>query len=256
MKFLIFLRFVMTAVLTYVGGTFLMKQTDYIDLLLDGVALIFIVEIASVLYEQTVRDDVRAQTEDIYPMKVVMYGIESLNRLPGLVDIISIMALVTLCYGILWTHKENIVQPVYDALDCTCRTRGDKCVEAQKFDFDFWHNYWQVVVPGVFANIEKLKTGAAVGVSYLLSRGPEQHTAPAAKMKDQRATHANSKRRMLNSHVDMALHHLDDTRDDKVLAKPLPGSSHHFREQTVHPEKAKEPHQKHHKKHHQSETRD
>merc|ERR1719265_1590163 len=250
MKLLTFSRFAMTAVLTYVGGVFLMKQTDYIDLLLDGVALIFIVEIASVLYEQTLRDDVRAQTEDIYPIKVEMYGIEWLNRQPGLVDIVSIMSLVALCYGIIYLHRSTIVQPVYDALDCTCRTRGDKCVEAQKFDFDFWHNYWQVVVPGVFANIEKLKGGALVGVSYLLNQGPHQQTAPVAEMGDHHATHANSKRRMLNANG-KAGHHLDDNRKNKVPAKPVTISS-----PTVHHDKrAKEQHQKHHKKHHQAETR-
>eukprot|EP00746_Dinoflagellata_sp_MGD_P164548 gnl/MRDRNA2_/MRDRNA2_93240_c0_seq1.p1 gnl/MRDRNA2_/MRDRNA2_93240_c0~~gnl/MRDRNA2_/MRDRNA2_93240_c0_seq1.p1 ORF type:complete len:637 (-),score=118.41 gnl/MRDRNA2_/MRDRNA2_93240_c0_seq1:112-2022(-) len=253
MKFLIFLRFVMTAVLTYVGGTFLMKQTDYIDLLLDGVALIFIVEIASVLYEQVLRDEVRDQTEDIYPMKVEMYGIESLNRQPALVDIICIMSLLAICYGVLYLHKTNIVQPVYDSLDCTCRTRGDKCVEAQKFDFDFWHNYWQVVVPGVFSNIEKLKTGAAAGVSYLMSHGAE--AAPLAEMRDHHVTHANSKRRMLNANIGMKGHHLDDNGDNKLPARPVAGSSHESHERTVHHERRKEQHQKHHKKHHQSETK-
>jgi hypothetical protein len=257
MKFLIFLRLAMTAVLTWVGCTFLMKQTDYIDLLLDGVALIFIVEIASTLYEQVLRDEVRDQTEDIYPIKVEMYGIEAINRHPALVDIICVFSLLVLVYAITVYHENTIVEPVYNALDCTCRSRGDKCVEAQKFDFDFWYNYWKVVVPGVFANVEKLKAGASGGVSYLLSLGPEQQTASAAGVLDHHKKHAKEeedmpkkkkhasiqhKKRMLNAHehehehvakvhknahAAKGVHGLDDHRKDKVPAKPSARSSHH-----------------------------
>eukprot|EP00746_Dinoflagellata_sp_MGD_P016163 gnl/MRDRNA2_/MRDRNA2_136355_c0_seq1.p1 gnl/MRDRNA2_/MRDRNA2_136355_c0~~gnl/MRDRNA2_/MRDRNA2_136355_c0_seq1.p1 ORF type:complete len:594 (-),score=93.66 gnl/MRDRNA2_/MRDRNA2_136355_c0_seq1:17-1798(-) len=183
MKLLLVFRTTLTAVLTWVGGTFLLKQTDYIDLLLDGVALIFIVEIASMLYAQVLRDEVRDQTEDIYPMKVTMYGIEWLNRRPALVDIICIFSLMIGTYFILWNHRNTIVEPVLNALDCTCRSRGEHCMEAQKFDYDFWDHYWKEVVPAVFDNVEKLKSGGAgvaTAVSYLHHNSvAEQHVAHA-----------------------------------------------------------------------------
>jgi hypothetical protein len=184
MKLLLLLRTIMTAVLSWVGATFLLKQTDYIDLLLDGVALIFIVEIASVLYEQVLRDEVRDQTEDIYPMKVIMYGIEWLNRRPALVDIICLFSLIIGCYVILWNHRKTIVEPVLHALDCTCRSNGERCAEAQKFDYDFWYQYWKNVVPAVFENVQKLKNGGAgvaAASSYLIhGRLLERNVAPVA----------------------------------------------------------------------------
>lgn len=261
MKCLIVVRFIMTGVLTYVGGIFLMRQTDYIDLLLDGVALIYIVEIASVLYEQILRDEVRDQTEDIYPMRVKMYGIEWLNRQPALVDIICIAVLVGGSYAILHHHRETIVETVYDALDCTCRTRGDKCVEAQKFDFDFWHDYWKDVVPGVFGNVEKLKASgasvAAAGVSYLLHKGPEQTTAPAGeifahhKMHASGTTHARGKRRMLNARAVEKSDVFDDSGDDKARST----SSEHLHRKSAHHQNPEGRHYEKHKKNHRRQEK-
>jgi len=247
MKCLIILRLFMTGVLTWVGGTFLLKQTDYIDLLLDGVALIFIVEIASVLYEQILRDDVRDQTEDIKPMKVIMYGIEWLNRRPALVDIICVFSLIIGTYFILWEHKKTIVEPVLNALDCTCRSRGEKCMETQKFNYDFWHDYWKNVVPGVFENVEKLKAGGAstavAGASYLLhSGGPEHHVV-----------HARGGRHMLNTHVIENDDDLDADLDDAAPRRTSKTSNyeksiHHWgKEQQNHHDKHETPSRHHHR---------
>jgi hypothetical protein len=240
MRFLILLRAFMTAVLTWVGTTFLLKQVDYIDLMLDGVALIFIVEVASLLYEQVLRDEVRDQTEDIFPMKVVMYGIEWLNRRPALVDIICVFALVAGTYGIMMNHRKTIVDPVYEALDCTCRTRGDKCMEAQKFDYDFWYDYWKNVVPGVFTEVAKLKAGgasaAAGAASYFFGmNGPEKV--------DPVNYGVHQAKRMLN-------------KKRVVKDEPSISSSSHLHHKSLHHTRHQEQHQHkhgktHHRRHHQ-----
>jgi hypothetical protein len=264
MKFLILSRAVMTAILTWVGMTFLLKQTDYIDLMLDGVALIFIVEVASLLYEQVLRDEVRDQTEDIFPMKVLMYGIEWLNRRPALVDIICVFTLIAGTYGIMWHNRQTIVDPVYDALDCTCRTRGDKCMEARKFDYDFWHQYWKEVVPGVFADLDQLKAGgasaAAGAAAYLLNLGgPEEVPAAHAEEEEKAAVHhaahrvVHSARRMLNSfhrHVEEDDDDLDDLDDesDEVPRTHHQKKLHHT--QHVEHQHHEHHHPKHAHKHH------
>lgn len=271
MRFLILCRAIMTAILTYVGGTFLMKQTDYIDLLLDGVALIFIVQIANILYEQVLRDEVRDQTEDIYPMKVKMYGVEWLNRRPALVDIICVFTLIALCYVILLEHRKNIVDPVYDALDCTCRTRGDRCMEAQKFNFDFWHSYWKDVVPAVFDNVAKLKAGA--GAAYLLHLGGADQNAPSAEKEVDAAPsahgfhhhhmeHAKGERHMLNTRVGENDDDLDDLDEEVHVVShttSMTSSSSHFRHKKIHHGNHEEHHQhhdKHHRHHHGGESHD
>merc|ERR1719420_2346171 len=66
-------RLLMTCVLTYVGISYLLKSTDYIGLLMDAVALVFIVEIANIIYSQVLRDNIREQCESLDPMTVDMY---------------------------------------------------------------------------------------------------------------------------------------------------------------------------------------
>jgi len=177
--FVVIVRGVMAAVLAYVGGNFLLKQTDYLDLLLDGVALIFIVQIQQVLYAQVLRDEIRDQCEDSFRMKVEMYGVDYLNRRPALVDMISLAALVVMVYMIEQWHVNSIVRPIHDALECTCLSSGQNCYEAQKFGYDFWHQYWKSVVPDVFTAIAALKSGApAAGAASLMAK--TQRVAPKA----------------------------------------------------------------------------
>lgn len=178
-------RFVMTTILTCVGVSFLMKQTDYIDLLLDAVALVFIVEIAEVLYVQVLRPEVRAQTENLEPMHVPMYGIDWLNRRPAIVDIIHLVVIVfiTLCWMAYYYY--NVLDPVFDALECTCIGEGVKCREAQTFSYDFWHKYWKEDVPAVFQALDQLKSGstgtdAAPGPAPAAAGASGSDTAPAS----------------------------------------------------------------------------
>lgn len=155
------IRLVFTVILAYVGVVFLLRQIDYIDLLLDGVALIYIVEIAGVLYSQILREEVRDQTEDIKAMRVEMYGFDYLNRRPALVDILTLCLILGFTIFVMERQLREIIVPVYEALECTCVKTGPKCVEALKFDFDFWYKYWKVTVPTIFTEVAKLKANPA-----------------------------------------------------------------------------------------------
>merc|ERR1719443_135579 len=157
---LIFLRFCMTVVLTGVGRSFLSKQTDYIDLLMDGIALLFILEIAEILYGQVLRYDVRDQTESLQPMKVRMYGIDWLNRRPAHQDALWLVVILCLTIGVMYGFHEQVVVPVSDALECTCMNQGSKCREAERFSTEFWENYWLREVPAVYEEVNKMSGGA------------------------------------------------------------------------------------------------
>merc|ERR1719161_2665658 len=63
------LRFILASVLTLVGISYLLKGTDYIGLLMDAVALVFIIEIANILYNQVLRPEIREQCEALMPWK-------------------------------------------------------------------------------------------------------------------------------------------------------------------------------------------
>lgn len=152
-----FLRFALTATLTYVGISFLMKQTGYIDLLMDAVTLVFIIEIANIIYVQALRPQIREQCESLQPMIVEMIGIDFLNRRPGLRDMVWFFGIVIAASIVVGTYTAGTVTPLYDALQCACLGKGDNCIEAHKFSYDFWHEYWKDTIPAVFDEVDALK---------------------------------------------------------------------------------------------------
>jgi hypothetical protein len=153
-------RFMLTVVLTFVGVSFLMKQTGYIDLLMDAVTLVFIVEIANIIYTQSLRPDIREQTESIQSMVVMKWGIDFLNVRPALTDMLWFFGVMIASVIIVQTYGEVTVTPLYDALQCACLGVGDNCIEADKFSYDFWHDYWKNTVPAVFDEVDVLKQTA------------------------------------------------------------------------------------------------
>jgi len=158
------LRFFLVCVLSYVGVSFLMKCTGYIDLLMDAVTLVFIVEIANIIYGQALRPQVRDEAESMEPMTVAMYGIGFLNHRPALVDMLWFFGVWIAAMTIVYQYGETTVTPIFDALQCSCLGIGDNCVERHKFNYGFWYDYWKNVVPAVFADVAELKKGAGAFV--------------------------------------------------------------------------------------------
>lgn len=199
------IRLIFTCVLAYIGAVFLLRQIDYIDLLLDGVALIYIVEIASILYSQVLREEVRDQTEDIKPMRVNMYGMDYLNRRPALVDIITVCFLLGLTIFLLEMQLKNTVIPVYDALECTCVKTGATCVEAQKFDFNFWYKYWKITVPAIFSDVAELKANpTAQSVNFVASSAATYATGHTARSPERLLNAARHwKHKLTEQHKDL-----------------------------------------------------
>merc|ERR1719460_2500946 len=99
----------MLCILMYVGMSFLGRQTDYIGLLLDGVALIFIIEVQEIIYERVIRDDVRQRWEASDPVEANKLGIGYLNKNPDIADMVW-LALVILCAAVfMWYYTKVTV---------------------------------------------------------------------------------------------------------------------------------------------------
>merc|ERR1719158_419622 len=62
MVLLSLLRVCVTTVLMVVGVSYLIKTNGYADLIMNGVALGFIADIATVLYDQVLREEIKDQT--------------------------------------------------------------------------------------------------------------------------------------------------------------------------------------------------
>jgi len=151
-------RSILTLILAVVGVAYLIKTNDYADLIMNGVALVFIAEISSVLYSQVLREEIKDQTEDIKPIKIEMYGWDWLNDRPALIDILCVVIVWILVYFIMRWQMNSVVVPVHEALECSCIVQGDHCVEAMKYDFDFWHEYWMKGIPAALSSVDRLKS--------------------------------------------------------------------------------------------------
>lgn len=180
MAILCILRVGITAALVAVGTSYILKTNVYTDLLMNGVTLFFVAEVASVLYNQVLREEIRDQCEDIKPMKVAMFGLEWLNRRPALLDMACVIFLFGVVYVVLEWQMTTTVLPVYDSLECSCTSSGAKCVEANKFNKPFWDTYWMKTVPDVFKEIDKLKAGTpAAMLTAVAAAQADRSTADA-----------------------------------------------------------------------------
>merc|ERR1719240_353627 len=68
-------RLILAGTLTWVGVVFLVMDTDYVNLLLNGVALVFVIEVANCLYGQLLDLELREQCENTDPFSVSMTAV-------------------------------------------------------------------------------------------------------------------------------------------------------------------------------------
>lgn len=166
------LRCLITVALTLVGVSYIVKTNGYTDLLMNGVTLVFVATIASSLYNQVLREEIRDQCEDIKAIKVEMYGSDWLNRRPALLDMACVVFLFAVVYAVMQFQMNHIVLPVHTALECTCLSAGEKCFEANHFNRPWWDTYWKDTVPAIFKEVGQLKSqtpGAAAAVPAALA---------------------------------------------------------------------------------------
>jgi len=160
--FITVLRTLMLLVLTWVGMSLLLKSTSYMSLVMDAVGLVFILEIAGLLYTQILRPQIREQTESLKPMVVTPAGSDWLNRRPALLDLLWLTLVFVIVFVLMYSHYTGTVDPMYKALECACVGVGEGCREANQFSKTFWDNYWQVETPKVFADVAVLKGGGSL----------------------------------------------------------------------------------------------
>lgn len=190
-----FIRFVMLIILLVVGLCLLLKSQSYTDLIMDAVSLVFIVEIAQILYLQVLRPSVREQVENLKPMKIDPSGMEWLNSRPALIDLIWLMLVFVSVVIIMTCHYTVLVSPLFEALECTCIGEGARCRERNLFNEGFWHQYWKEDTPAVFATVNALKdSGATLVTSAGRQHGKHREYNPASALV-QRLTQKKTRRR-------------------------------------------------------------
>jgi len=216
--FLCVLRLGITASLLFVGMSYIVKTNGYADLLMNGVTLFFVAEIASLLYAQVLREEIRDQCEDIKPMKVQMYGWVWLNRRPALLDMFCVIFLSLCVVFVMQWQMDNVVKPVYESLSCTCVGVGETCKEAQVFNKGFWDTYWMKTGPDVFKELDALKS--TVPAAAIFAAQPTHAGNFASSISDYISTkELDTRVHVLQSNHNHLEHELDALMKAEVLAK-------------------------------------
>jgi hypothetical protein len=157
LAFVVLARSIMFVVLLVVGVNFLLKETDYLNLILNGLGLLFIVTLPAELYQQLLNPYLRSKVEQVLPIEVPMSGVEGLNRNPSMKDIMWIAVMLLILFASMSLYLSVVVRPVTEALQCACLSEGPKCREALKFSEEFWDDYWKNTVPETIKEINSME---------------------------------------------------------------------------------------------------
>jgi len=162
------MRLVVIGVLTQFGTKFLLVETSYLDLVLNSLALTFILTIDSMLFTLVEKDvanemleckklgfTTRLPTEGIlgYCLKKECWGL-------FLVPILSV------CIVLYFNARDK--EPMLTALSCACNQEGDTCLDSMAYQQEWWSTYWNRVLPSAIHQIEALRFAAMAGNSSSL----------------------------------------------------------------------------------------
>jgi len=151
------IRFTVAMMLLSLGTRFLLLETSYVDLVLNSLALTFILEIDSVLY--TLMD--KKTTEEIDNCKKLTFR----TRLPSAgclgytlkKECWGLFLIPTLSVCIVLFCNQRDKMPVLEALNCACIQEGERCLDSMKYQADWWRNYWSHILPHAMHHIEEFR---------------------------------------------------------------------------------------------------
>jgi len=144
-------------VLANFGTRFLLVETDYLNLVMNSLALTFILTIDSMLYglvEKHVTEEMNCAKD-----------IEFVSHLPsegfrGYVlkkECWGLFLVPVLSICIVWTFNQRQKEPVLTALRCACLQEGQKCLDSMQYQSGWWASYWGKVLPGATHHIEHMR---------------------------------------------------------------------------------------------------
>lgn len=175
-------RSIMFFVLLLVGVIFLLKETDYLNLILNGLGLLFVVTLPGELYHQLLSPYLRAKVENVVPIEVKMSTagcMDSLNRRPALKDVLWIAVMLVFVVVAMVSYRNAVVAPVTQALKCACLSEGEHCREAISFSGQFWDDYWKNRVPAAIREIRHMEKSATRQVAKRSAQPPPSPTTAA-----------------------------------------------------------------------------
>jgi len=159
--FVVVMRVLLIVYLVIVGCVFLIMETGYMDLLMNAVALAFILEIDEILYGAIAREETAEELEAVseldFETKLPTEGCAGWMLLK---DFWAIIMFPLIALVLMVSYSMFITQPNLDALNCGCYQTGGQCHEAQLYNKEWWDAYWGVVLPNAMEKIAGFKAAA------------------------------------------------------------------------------------------------
>lgn len=151
------MRVLVCIILTTFGTTFLLGEEDYLDLVMNSLALTFILEIDSILFALVERD-VSAEMQRCKALTfqsrlpyegMFGYALKKECWALFLVPILSFMIVTR------YTYRNKV--PVLMVLQCACTQTGEKCLDSMAYQGHWWDLYWGKVLPQAIHEINALR---------------------------------------------------------------------------------------------------
>lgn len=155
---LVFIMRLMVALrLSQFGTKFLLVETNYLNLVLNSLALTFVLTIDSMLYalmEKKVIEELNSCKPIKFETRLPtegMFGYFLKKECWGL----FLVPIMSVCLVLYFNYRDK--EPVLTALKCACIQEGDQCIDSMKYQTDWWKNYWSHILPSAMHQIEALR---------------------------------------------------------------------------------------------------
>lgn len=157
MIFFFVIRCCVCFVLTQFGTFFLLTEQDYLSLVLNSLAMTFVLTIDQMLFDLLEQD-----TKDLMDMTK---PIEWVTRFPqeGCLGYclkkecwgLFLVPVLAVCIVVRYTYFER--EPMLTVLRCACTQEGEKCLDSANYQLSWWRNYWGKVLPSAIHHIEAMR---------------------------------------------------------------------------------------------------
>jgi len=153
-------RILVFNVLSKFGIRFLLAETDYFSIVLNSLALTFILTIDGMLFalvEKDVKDAVLSSKPLEFPTLLPHDGYIGYFLTKECWGLIAIPVL-SVC--IVLHHNYQIKEPMLTVLRCACTQEGSKCLDSIQYQAGWWSDYWGKTLPAAIHQVEALRLQA------------------------------------------------------------------------------------------------
>jgi len=151
------LRVLVCCVLSQFGTRFLLVETDFLNLVMNSLALTFILTIDAMLYEMvesSVTNELMSAKDLEFETNLPTEGCKGYMLKKECWGLFLVPFLSVLIVG-LYTFRNKV--PVREALRCACLQEGEKCLDSMPYQAGWWFNYWTHDLPGATHQIEAMR---------------------------------------------------------------------------------------------------